>query len=1147
MNKEVKGIFTELEGQKVYKIENYDMMDNFFMTITSSSDIWNFLWSQGGITAGRINSNYSVFPYYTADKVHDAASYTGNHTIIAKETCSGIEYWEPFSSFHSSAAQKKAMQKKLINNIYKNYNGTQVWFEEINTELELSFITGWTSSEKFGLVRTSRIVNLGKESVKISVLDGCRNILPACCTSAFQNDNSILLDAYKKTDLDVTANLALFSVSSIVSDKAEPNEGLYANTCWFSTGDRIILDVNAPEHFISLERLADGNDFAESTVIKGQRSSCYICRKLELSGNSTPNCSCSAGAEDGTPNCQGTAGAAAAWYQVFDTSLSMVQIENLKSVLKDRAGATKDLEEDIRRTDRVMTEYIQNADGTQNTADKMACLHHQQNVMFNIMRGGIFADGGKISLKDFIVFVNQRNIPYAEKCTNYIQELAKDGDMVYYGDFADLVKRQDDPQFTRLFLEYMPLTFSRRHGDPSRPWNVFNIKLKNRDGNPILNYEGNWRDIFQNWEALAWSYPQYIKNMCAKFLNAMTPEGFNPYKINRQGIDWEVPDPTNPWAQIGYWGDHQVIYFEKLLEFYNRTNRAELLASVNEKIYTSSNVPYRLKGYESIAKNPRVTIDFDHDLSRCLKEAEKTSGSDARLVQGPDGNPYLVSFAAKALQIVICKIANFIPAGGIWLNTQRPEWNDANNALAGYGLSVVTLCYLYRYIANLQEVFSATDVKTVTVPKPLAECFTALSDLYSQTDAKKCAADSSERKAFADKAGRIFEAERNQFYQNGYAGGETELSSSQIASSLAVINRTLEHTIRLNKRSDGLYHSYNTLKISGNQMEVCYLQEMLEGQVAILSSTLLTPEEALELYKSLKKSRMYEPRQNSYMLYPNKELPAFQNKNIVSAENAAKLKSLTDRTGNLFLEKDISGNWHFNPDFRNARVLQEFIDCQKKELVPSAEEAAVLFDLYEKTFDHQSFTGRSGTFYAYEGLGSIYWHMCSKLLLAVQENLLTALEQNKASLAVQLTDAYYEVRKGLGSNKTPEIYGAFPADPYSHTPYQQGAKQPGMTGQVKEEVLTRWGELGITIRGGIAGFNPLFLKKDEIREDGTLSFSWCGVPVTYRFLKGTENYITVSGTRRKGTDLTESESRSLFLRQGKITSIEVEFASGFGI
>ena len=37
-------------------------------------------------------------------------------------------------------------------------------------------------------------------------------------------------------------------------------------------------------------------------------------------------------------------------------------------------------------------------------------------------------------------------------------------------------------------------------------------------------------------------------------------------------------------------------------------------------------------------------------------------------------------------------------------------------------------------------------------------------------------------------------------------------------------------------------------------------------------------------------------------------------------------------------------------------------------------------------------------------------------------------------------------------NKTPEEYGAFPFDAYSHTPYNSGAKQPGMTGQVKEEI-----------------------------------------------------------------------------------------------
>lgn len=1123
MKKNITGSFVKLNNKDFYKIENYDQMENFFMTITSSSDIWNFCWSQGGITAGRINSNYAIFPYYTADKVSDASSYTGNYTSIAvQKDDDNIEYWEPFSFFYLSPSQKKLLEKDLIHNIYKNFNGTEVIFEEINTKLNLAFRTGWTSSEKYGLVRTSYIENLSDKEQKISILDGCRNIMPACTTSTFQNDNSVLLDAYKKTDLEEKSNIALFSLSSVITDKAEPSEALYANTCWFSTEDKIILAVDAPVQFIEMNKLASYDDFKTENITKGKRSACYICKNLTLEAKKSE-----------------------LWYQVFDTALAMPQLEKLKAQIKDRKSAVKDLEKDICRADEIMSDYIKSADGLQNTADKMACLHHQQNVMFNIMRGGIFADDGKINLKDFLAFINQRNISMVKKVSEYLKPFASE-DLVNYGDFAELIKKTDDAQFTRLFLEYMPLTFSRRHGDPSRPWNVFNIKLKDREGNPILNYEGNWRDIFQNWEALVYSYPEYIKNMCAKFLNAMTIDGFNPYKINRQGIDWEIPDPVNPWAQIGYWGDHQVIYFEKLLEFYDKTNRKELLSNINEKIYTSANVPYRLKSYAEIAKNPRVTIDFDKELSTKLKSLELQKGSDAKLIQAADENPYLVSFATKILQIVISKSANFVPAGGIWLNTQRPEWNDANNALAGYGLSVVTLCYLYRYITKLIDIFANTEIKNVTIPSAVKKCFCDLSSLYSSTDIKKATEDDSQRKIFVDKAGFIFEKERNELYKNGYCD-EEEMSCSEIASALQIINRHLEYTIRLNKREDGLYHSYNTLMITENEMKIEYLQEMLEGQVAILSSNLLSPEESLEVVKALRNSRMYEPHQNSYMLYPNKDLPAFYNKNCIDSKEVAELSSLIERTGSLYLEKDINGNYHFNPDFRNANIMEDFINSQKEDKMPTNSEKQKLLSLYEKKFHHQAFTGRSGTFYAYEGLGSIYWHMCSKLLLAVQENIFKAYEQNNADLALKLTDAYYDVRKGLGSNKTPDIYGAFPQDPYSHTPYLQGAKQPGMTGQVKEEILTRWGELGITIEDGIASFNPIFLQKSEIKDDNTLSFTWCGVLITYKFTKGVENYISVGVSKRKGTSLTESETKSLFLRQGKFSEIEVEFGSAFGI
>ena len=48
------------------------------------------------------------------------------------------------------------------------------------------------------------------------------------------------------------------------------------------------------------------------------------------------------------------------------------------------------------------------------------------------------------------------------------------------------------------------------------------------------------------------------------------------------------------------------------------------------------------------------------------------------------------------------------------MNTQRPEWNDANNALVGKGLSVVTLCYLRRFIVFFKDLLDHSDLIIAT-------------------------------------------------------------------------------------------------------------------------------------------------------------------------------------------------------------------------------------------------------------------------------------------------------------------------------------------------------------------------------------------------------------------------------------------------
>ena len=96
-----------------------------------------------------------------------------------------------------------------------------------------------------------------------------------------------------------------------------------------------------------------------------------------------------------------------------------------------------------------------------------------------------------------------------------------------------------------------------------------------------------------------------------------------------------------------------------------------------------------------------------------------------------------------------------------------------------------------------------------------------------------------------------------------------------------------------------------------------------------------------------------------------------------------------------------------------------------------------MIQLWEDIFDHQSFTGRSSKFFAFEGLGSIYWHMVSKLLLAVQEITIECKGDSKK----EFVKYYNHIRNGLGFTKTAKEFGAFPSDAYSHTPSNKGAQQ----------------------------------------------------------------------------------------------------------
>ena len=147
-------------------------------------------------------------------------------------------------------------------------------------------------------------------------------------------------------------------------------------------------------------------------------------------------------------------------------------------------------------------------------------------------------------------------------------------------------------------------------------------------------------------------------------------------------------------------------------------------------------------------------------------------------------------------------------------------------------------------------------------------------------------------------------------------------------------------------------------------------------------------------------------------------------------------------------------------------------------------------------------------------------------------------------------------------HKTPAEYGAFPVDPYSHTPGFAGVQQPGLTGQVKEDLITRFRQLGVRVEQGEIAFEPVLLGRDEfLREPaawhystggpelteqlaaGSLAFTLCGVPVVYRLADTA--CVTVCGaeggpTVIPGTRLGQTLSQSLFGREGRIRRLIVD-------
>jgi hypothetical protein len=448
-----------------------------------------FVSSNGGMSAGRKNADYALFPYYTDDKITESAEITGSKSIFWVQQGRERHIWEPFSTRYEGI-------HRTSRNLYKHIFGNKIIFEEINHDLQLAFQVEWNSSDKFGFVRKSRLLNHATSEARVSVLDGIQNIMPYGVPSSLQATTSNLVDAYKRSELDRATGLGVFALSAIIVDKAEPSEALKANVAWS-------LGLENPAHLLSSLQLAafrKGETLRQEEDVKAEKGAYFLHKTITLA-----------------PRAEAT------WMIVANVNQSHTAVARLQALIKNEKALLRIVNEDIAAGAKRLLALNAAADGLQLSADHRRDTRHYSNVLFNIMRGGIFDNNYQIEKWDFSRYLSKANKTVFEKAKPVLDGLP---DVFSFFDVKKIAQQSGDAHFTRLCLEYMPLKFSRRHGDPSRPWNWFSINTRSeKDGSKILDYQGNWRDIFQNWEALAHSYPAFIESMVHKFLNATTFDG----------------------------------------------------------------------------------------------------------------------------------------------------------------------------------------------------------------------------------------------------------------------------------------------------------------------------------------------------------------------------------------------------------------------------------------------------------------------------------------------------------------------------------------------------------------------------------------------------------------------------------------------
>ena len=254
-------------------------------------------------------------------------------------------------------------------------------------------------SDEFGFIRMCTLENFNQEEVEVEFIDGISKIIPPGIDQRLFERGSYLAKAYNKHELLYGKKMAIYSLNTPISDRAEPAEQLKAAlfSCANIDADKILISDNQIKNF------CQNKELNEEFETRGEWGNFLLHKKIKIAANKKIQ-----------------------WIFFGDTILDVVRINKISSDFSDDNTTTKKLIESIKKEHDGLKRKISMADGIQQTGDTIASIHHFSNTLFNCMRGGTVVNNYQINKNDLKNFLISNNKLIYDKYCMLVDELNKE-------------------------------------------------------------------------------------------------------------------------------------------------------------------------------------------------------------------------------------------------------------------------------------------------------------------------------------------------------------------------------------------------------------------------------------------------------------------------------------------------------------------------------------------------------------------------------------------------------------------------------------------------------------------------------------------------------------------------------------------------